>query len=152
MKRLYLRFFIFAIIAGLTLIGFQNCAPSHQDTAGAAKALLISEFEYPYGSKPAHYIDALVLRKPAPNPSKSFYVHVSVGTPQGTPSTGTLTVKTTDDQNRLICPQEIFNLATDGKTMLIDCVPPFAFTKAKVTLTLTGTSGNFVSSRLYNFN
>lgn len=133
------------------LFGFQNCSQSELDFVDLESELLKSEFNYNYESKPAHFLQTLILLKPEPNPSNEFDVKVYVGSPLSVAPVGNVRVEVSDDQDRPLCITQNLDVSSGQTEWTINCVPPFQFSTAVIRLTLTGTGGDYVTEKSYTF-
>lgn len=148
--RSQINFILILIALSLTVGVFQNCSSSDLVFEDLATKSLLDEFDYNYKTAPSHYLQTVFLLEPAPNPDMRFKIIVLAGTPSRSPDSGTLYVKATDPDGRLICPEETIDMSTGLKTWEISCVPPFVFSKAKIDLTLTGTHADYATSKTYS--
>lgn len=144
--------FASSILATFTVVGFQNCSSSDLVFEDLAARRTMAEFDFNYSAKPSHYVQSLLIIDPAPNPGNSFKIRIFVGYPADSGSSGALSLRVVDENDRLLCPEESLSISTSGRDWVVSCTPPGAFSKAFLTITATGTSNDFSAKKNYTLN
>lgn len=144
------RLLLILITLILTIGVFQNCSSSDLVFEDLATKSLLEEFDYSYKSAPPHYLQSVFILEADPNPNMRFKIIVLAGTPSRSSNSGLLSVRATDKDGRLICPEEALDLSSGQKIWEISCVPPFVFSEAKITMTLTGSDADYTTSKIYS--
>jgi len=139
------------IILSIGLGLFQNCNRSDLVFEDKMASLNKERLNYRYTEKPSFYIEPQLTLDPNPNPGKNFSIKLFIGKPSESLAKGFLKVVATDNNDRVVCPEDTVDLSLGERIKTIHCVPPTNFSSVTLRVSVTDSDHDFSYFQEYVF-